>query len=302
MLFRQLPLLAAVLSGLAGLATATPLPEEQQQQQDQGQGLQSAQEVQRAQEEAALGRSNDWSCRSSKHPNPVVLVHALFGSDKIGLNFLEGWLRKRGFCTFAPFYGSYVPFLPVLGGLKPIAQSSAEVADFVREVRRRTGAAKVDLVGHSEGGFQSLYVPKFYPDVAAGVDRIVAIAPPTHGTTLLGLQRLLNLLGLVGCAACSDFTTDSPAVARLNDGRPIVQPGNRLTVVASRLDEVVTPPSSSFVDEPAVQNIFVQDYCPIDLAGHLGENIDRNVWNLVLNALEDQHGRKFPCLGGPPGR
>ncbi|OAQ81571.1 hypothetical protein PCL_02809 [Purpureocillium lilacinum] len=260
-------------------------------------------------------RSNDFSCRSSSHPSPVVLLHGLGASEQIDLNFLEVWLRARGFCTFALTYGSYAPYVPILGGLKPIAESSLEIASFVREVQARTGAAKVDLVGHSEGGFQALYTPKLGGLAASDVGRVVAIAPPTHGTSFAGLYNLAYVFGsgsreavgavlrAVGCAACDDLGPDGGAVRRLSgDGRPIAQPGQAVTVITSRADELVTPTRTSFVDEPGVHNIYVQDYCPLDPVGHIGEAVDVNVWNLVLNALEDKTGRKFVCLAGPPGR
>ncbi|EQL00714.1 hypothetical protein G6O67_002428 [Ophiocordyceps sinensis] len=291
--------LASMLGGfvaLAAVVAATPVPAELEDRAV-----------------ATLGRSNDWSCKSTVHPNPVILLHGLFASEKLDLNFVEAWLRNKGFCTFAVLYGSFTPNLPILGGLKPVAESSLEVAAFIREVHNRTGAEKVDLVGHSEGGFQALYVPKVH-GLGPIVDQIIAIAPPTHGTDISGLYNLAylfgkfshdaikNLLSAVGCGACNDFAADGAAVLKLNDGKPIVQPGNTVTIIASRFDEIVTPTTTSFVREPGVHNIYVQDYCPIDPVGHVGVAVDLNVWRLALNSLERNIGRKFFCLLGPPGR
>ncbi|KJZ76581.1 hypothetical protein HIM_03917 [Hirsutella minnesotensis 3608] len=299
--------LKSLVAGLLSIASvsATPFPDTQQQQEQEQAEIAAL---------ASFGRSDDWSCKSAKYPNPVILLHGLFASEKLDLNFVEVWLRKKGFCTFAPLYGSYTPKLPILGGLKPVAESSQEIAAFIKQVIQRTGAAKVDLVGHSEGGFQSLYVPKVYPDVAPLIDQVIAIAPPTHGTDLSGLYNLAYLLGQfsqnaiqkllddVGCGACNDFTGGGAGVSRLNDGKPIVQPGITVTIIASRYDEIVTPPTTSFVNEPGVHNIWVQDYCPWDPVGHVGVSVDLNIWRLVLNSLERQIGRKFFCLLGPPGR
>jgi triacylglycerol esterase/lipase EstA (alpha/beta hydrolase family) len=71
-------------------------------------------------------------------------------------------------------------------GLKPISESAAEVVEFMRDVKSKTGAEKIDLVGHSEGAFQTLYATKF-GEVKDLVQRVFAIAPPTHGTTFLNL-------------------------------------------------------------------------------------------------------------------
>lgn len=259
---------------------------------------------------AAFG-INDFSCRSEKHPNPVVLLHGLGATFYEDLNFMQYWLQSQGYCTFAETYGDYSGF-PLVGGLKPIADSAPEIAEYIKEVANKTGADKVDLVGHSEGGFQTLYVPKF-EGVSHLLDKLVAIAPPTRGTTFIGLYNLVYLFGdkgrevvddaldAVGCGACSDLVPDSPAVKKLNKG-PIVQPGNKLTVIASHADEMVTPTSTSFVHEDGVNNVWVQDVCPLDPVGHIGEAYDLNVWNLVKNALDGTPERKFFCVIGSPGR
>lgn len=255
---------------------------------------------------------NDFSCRSDDHPNPVVLLHGLGATFYEDLNFMQYWLQSQGYCTFAQTYGAYDDF-PFVGGLQRIAVSAPEIADYIKQVAEKTGAEKIDLVGHSEGAFQTLYVPKF-TDVAPKLDKLVAIAPPTRGTTFGGLYNLAYLFGdasreaigdvldAVGCDACDDLGPDGPAVEKLNDGEPIVQQGNHLTVIASRHDEMVTPPTTSFVHEDGVRNVWIQDVCPFDPVGHIGEAYDLNVWNLVKNALESTPNRDFFCVIGAPGK
>ncbi|KAJ3495905.1 hypothetical protein NLG97_g3052 [Lecanicillium saksenae] len=287
---------AATLAGFASIASAGPAAPVDLQ--------------------ALKGRSlkhNDFSCRSSDHPNPVVVLHGLGATYYEDLNFLEGFLQTKGFCTFSLTYGAYDGF-PFVGGLKPIDESSHQIAALIKEVHEKTGASKIDIVGHSEGGFQSLYVPKFRDGISELVDNIVAIAPPTHGTTFANLWKLAPLLGKnsredigailrkVGCAPCDEISVEGSSIKKLNDGNPIVQPGNKVTVIASKYDELVTPTTTSFVEEDGVNNIYVQDYCPFDPVGHIGEAYDLNVWNLVLNSLENQVGRKFICLAGSPGK
>ncbi|OAA45536.1 hypothetical protein NOR_03325 [Metarhizium rileyi] len=249
---------------------------------------------------------NEASCKSAH--NPVVLLHGAGANKFEDLNLLEAWLRTRGFCTFSLTYGAYDAF-PFLGGVKPVNESAADIAAFVKHVGKTTGSAKVDIVGHSEGAFQSLYVTKF-GGITDLVDVVVAIAPPTHGTTFDGLTKVAETFGLdagfrdalrtIRFEAGRDLIVGGAAVQRLNDGSPIVQKGTTVTVITSRYDELVTPQTTAFVYEPAVNNIWVQDYCPFDLVGHVGEAYDMNVWNLVLNSLEKQVGRSFTCLPGLP--
>ena len=247
---------------------------------------------------------------SAAHPDPVVLLHGLGATYYEDINVLQGWLTARGYCTFARTYGAYDGF-PLVGGLREIPASAAEIAAFITSVQEQTGAAKVDVVGHSEGGFQSLFVTKTQ-GVAARIGKVVAIAPPTHGTTFAGLYDLAYVFGqqerdqvdkalkTVGCPACSQLGTGGSAVATLTDG-PIAQPGVHYTVITSRSDELVTPTDTSFVREPGVVNQYVQDFCPLDPVGHIGEAYDTNVWNMVANGLESAPDRHFLCGAGSPG-
>ncbi|KAJ5295444.1 hypothetical protein N7508_010265 [Penicillium antarcticum] len=253
---------------------------------------------------------NDFNCKSDS--NPVVFLHGLGATYYEDINFLQYWLQAKGHCTYARTYGAYDGF-PFLGGLKSISESAPEIAAYIKEIVAKTGKEKVDLVGHSEGAFQSLYVPKF-EGVSHLVDKIAAIAPPTHATSFAHLYDLAYVLGnttrevvkdvldLVGCPACDELGPGGAAILRLNDGEPIVQPGNKVTIIASKYDELVTPPSTSFVHEDGVTNRWIQDTCPLDPVGHIGEAYDLNVWNLVKNVLDDTPDRKFVCLLGSPGK
>ncbi|KAG6019581.1 hypothetical protein E4U19_007025 [Claviceps sp. Clav32 group G5] len=265
--------------------------------------------------EAALRRSNningdnDYTCRSSTHPNPVVMLHALGGNRIFDLGLLSGWLRLQGFCTFSLTYGNAPGSL--IGGLDHVNASAPVIGAFIKNVAQRTGSQHVDLVGHSEGALQALYVPKFVPGVAPLVDRIVSVAPATHGTSLSGLWTLVRLLGRrvedkiedvlkrFGCRACVDLVVGSPLLRHLAEG-PIVQPNTTVTVIASRRDVFVTPPESAFVREKGVRNLFVQDVCPTDRVGHFGMAVAPNVWRLVRDALGGVPGGNFTCIGGIP--
>lgn len=251
---------------------------------------------------------DDWACKpSAAHPNPLVLLHGLGGNGPGNYSYLGPFLAAKGYCAFTLTYGQATPAIPV-GGTVSIAQSSAEIAAFVQRVRTATGAAEVDIVGHSEGGFQSIYGPKVL-GYAAKVGKVVALAPPTHGTTFGGLVSVGDYLGLgplvdqvlrqFGCPACDELIVGGPAVAKLTTG-PIAQPGVKYTVIASRFDALVTPHETSFIREPGVTNEYVQDTCPLDPVGHVGLAFDPSVAQLVANALDPTHKSQVACAFGPP--
>ncbi|GAA0962908.1 alpha/beta fold hydrolase [Kribbella koreensis] len=261
-----------------------------------------------AQAAAPSSGFDNWSCKpSAAHPNPLVLLHGLGGNGPGNYSFLGPYLAAKGYCAFTLTYGQATPAIPV-GGTVSIVQSSAEIEAFVDRVRASTGAAKVDIVGHSEGGFQSLYGPKVR-GYASKVGKVVALAPPTHGTTFGGLVSVGDYLGLrplvdqvlreFGCPACDEIIVGGAEVAKLTAG-PIAQAGVKYTVIASRADLLVTPHETSFIREPGVRNEFVQDTCPLDPVGHVGLAFDPTVAQLVANALDPAHASHVLCGFGPP--
>ncbi|WP_394846982.1 alpha/beta fold hydrolase [Pendulispora brunnea] len=261
-----------------------------------------------AAESAPSSGFNDWSCRpSAAHPNPVVLLHGLFGNGPGNFSFVGPYLALNGYCTFAPTYGQAIPGIPV-GGSIHIADSAKEIAAYIEKVRTTTGAAKVDIVGHSEGGFHSIYGPKML-GYADKVGHVVALAPPTHGTTFLGLVSVGDYLGLrpfvdqvlntVGCHACSEIIVDGAEVKKLEVGA-IAQPGIDYTIIVSKADPLVVPHENSFIKEEGVKNVYLQDTCPFDPSGHIGLAFDLDVAQMIGNALDPDHPRRITCSFGPP--
>lgn len=95
---------------------------------------------------------NDYSCKpSATHPRPVVLVHGTLANSVDNWLGLAPYLEDRGYCVFSLDYGQ-LPGVPVFYGLGPIDKSAEQLSAYVDKVLAATGAAKADLVGHSQGG------------------------------------------------------------------------------------------------------------------------------------------------------
>lgn len=231
--------------------------------------------------------ANDWDCTpSSKHPNPVILVHGTFETMATNWLTLSPTLKRQGYCVFALNYG----LEKGLPGSADIRQSASQLSTFVDKVRAATGAAKVDLVGHSQGGM----MPRWYlghMDGAKYVEDFVAISPSNHGTQGIIVpsstgMKLIGVVGAVACDACLDQVAGSEFLTDLNSIGDTVA-GPDYTVISTKYDEVVTPYRSQFLDGPKskVTNIVLQDKCPLDLSAHISINHDPVMHRLVLNAL-----------------
>jgi triacylglycerol esterase/lipase EstA (alpha/beta hydrolase family) len=243
---------------------------------------------------------NDYSCQpSAAHPRPVVLVHGTFGNSVDNWLGLAPYLKDRGYCVYSLDYGQ-LPGVPLFYGLGPIDKSAAQLSAFVDKVLASTGAAKADLVGHSQGGMMPRYYLKFLGG-AAKVNALVGLAPDNHGTDLNGLTNLLpyfpgaeDLLkattpGLADQISGSDFLT------KLNAGGDTV-PGVHYTVIATKYDEVATPWRDQYLSGSDVHNVLLQDLCPLDLSEHVAIGLlDRIAFHEVANALDPAHAKATSC-------
>ncbi|MFI1734371.1 esterase/lipase family protein [Streptomyces acidicola] len=247
------------------------------------------------------GGWNDYSCKpSAAHPRPVVLVHGTFANSVDNWLGLAPYLVNRGYCVYSFDYGQ-LPGVPFLYGLGPIDKSAEQLDDFVDKVLAATGAAKTDLVGHSQGGMMPRYYLKFLGG-AAEVNALVGIAPSNRGTTLGGLTELLDYFpgakDLISTAtpALADQITGSAFLTKLNAGGDTV-PGVKYTVIATKYDEVVTPYQSQFLNGPNVRNVLIQDLCAADLSEHAAIGLlDRIAFHEVTNALDPANATPTTCL------
>ena len=226
---------------------------------------------------AAAGGYNDFDCKPSRsHPHPVVLVHGTFANAELNWSYVAPRLTARGYCVFALDYGA----TNGVGATGDIARSAAELRTYVNRVRRATGARRVQIVGHSQGGMMPRYYLRFLGG-ARYVEELVGLAPSNHGTKTAEGGDYPN------CRACEQQATSSPFLRKLNRGRE-VERGVDYTVVQTKRDETVVPYTSAFLDGPKSQvtNILLQRACRQNAASHASVAFDPVVVQWILNALE----------------
>ena len=244
---------------------------------------------------------DDFSCRpSAAHPRPLVLLHGTF------VNPAEQWLiggpyfAGLGYCVFELDYGQW-DGIPLVHGIAPIEQSGRQLAAYVDRVLAATGASRVDIVGHSQGGGA---LPRYYLKFLGGAPKVhtlVGIAPTNHGGTASGLftiaQRIPGATQVIGtaCPACVEQFVGSAFNQRLDAGGDTV-PGVSYTTIVTRNDELVTPYTNQFLTGPDVHNVVVQDLCPLDVSEHvLVGTVDGVAFHEAANALDPAHATPTTC-------
>ena len=250
--------------------------------------------------------ANDWNCKpTAEHPNPVLL------SNGTTFNAYENWanlsqlLAGAGYCVFTGNFGG-VPgtFLQTVG---PIADTATQLAAFGDKVLAATGAAKLDIVGHSQGGMNPRYWIK-YLGGASKIGKLIGLSPSNYGTSLFGLLTAIKAIPsapgsavvALACAACAEQTAGSPFLTDLNAGGDTVA-GIDYTVIQTKYDDVVTPYPNAFLKPaPNVKNIVLQDVCAQDFTDHLGIPYDPIAEREVLNALDPANAKTPQCVFVPP--
>lgn len=211
--------------------------------------------------------------------DPVIIVAGTLAGQTLASVYYEplaARLRADGYdVTIFGLPGS---------GLGDIGTISGNLAAKVAAVRSRTGAARVDLIGHSQGGLVIRHYLKFRGG-ANEVDSAISLGAPHYGAAVANLLTLLGLGTCAGVVACRQMTIGSPFLAALNAGDDTI--GNvTYTNIASVNDGIVQPYTTSFLaDDGNNTNVKVQKQCPLRSVGHVALPYDGAVYSGVQDAL-----------------
>jgi triacylglycerol lipase len=203
-------------------------------------------------------------------PGPVLLVPG-YGGSTGSLDSLATVLRSHG-------KDATVLALPG-NGEGDLNVQAQTLADAVAAVRKRTGAASVDVIGYSAGGVVArIWVRDHHGATTAR--RVITLGSPQHGTAVAGLAG--SLLPGACPIACQQLEPTSQLLAGLNAGDETPS-GPAFVSVWTTHDDVVLPPDSAVL--AGALNVSVQSICPQDTVTHSGLPTDPAVQALVLANL-----------------
>jgi triacylglycerol lipase len=157
---------------------------------------------------------------------PIVLVHGLTGTDRYA-NVLDYWygiprdLQSHGAAVYVANLSGFQSDLGPNG-------RGEQLLGFVKEVLVATGAQKVNLLGHSQGGLSARYVAAVAPELVASV---TTIGTPHHGSefadfvqgamrkdpTGLAQPAIAQLANVLGVLLSSNRNTNQNALAALHE-------------------------------------------------------------------------------------
>lgn len=221
--------------------------------------------------------SNRWDCRDAQGRVPVILLHATAMNQSANWAYLAPTLANAGYCVFSTTYGQ-ASWSGNTGGMGNKERAAEHVAAFLDRVLAATGASKVDLIGHSQGGAIAQLLTQL-PGRADHVDTIVSLSATHQETSRVG--SITDRLP-VRAPGEADWGPRHPSIRYVN--------------FATRFDRISTPYQVTLMTPgPNVENTLIQDVCPASRIGHVGMAYSPTVAALVRNALDPEHPVPVVC-------
>lgn len=214
--------------------------------------------------------------------DPVIIVAGTFaGQPAASLFYAPMAARLR-----ADGYQPYIFGLPT-SGTQDIALTAQALNTYADQVRAQTGAARVDLIGHSQGGLVARHYVK-YLGGSSEVDAVISLGAPHYGTAVANVAKLFGLGNCIGITSCVQMSIGSTYLANLNAGDDTIG-AVRYTNIVSANDEVVIPYRTGWLaDDGNNVNVRVQSPCFLRIVGHVGLALDGTVYSGIQDALANR--------------
>jgi triacylglycerol esterase/lipase EstA (alpha/beta hydrolase family) len=214
--------------------------------------------------------------------DPVIIVAGTFAGQPVASVFyapLAARLRADG-------YQAFIFGLPT-SGTQDIALTAQALNTYADQVRAQTGATRVDLIGHSQGGLVGRHYVK-YLGGATEVDALVSLGAPHYGTAAANLARLFTLGTCVGITSCQQMSIGSSYLANLNAGDDTIGDVRYANFVSAN-DAVVVPYTSGWLaNDGNNANVRIQSPCFLRYVSHIGLATDGTVYSGIQDVLANR--------------
>jgi triacylglycerol lipase len=162
-------------------------------------------------------RSADAASTFAKTKYPIVLAHGLSGFRQLFgvldyFNGIPGDLRSSGAQVF----------VTQVSAVASAAERGEQLLQQIEFIAASTGAGKVNLIGHSQGGLDARYVMGVRPDLIAS---LTTVATPHLGADLADFLADNLTPGGFSEAVLSLFAESLGAIIDLLTGQPLPQDG-----------------------------------------------------------------------------
>lgn len=165
-------------------------------------------------------------------PYPIVLAHGFFGFEEFaGVDFATYFYGVK---QYLADHGEAAVFTPAVDPFNDSTTRGAQLAAYVDQVLAQTGAAKVVIIGHSQGGLDARVVAHDHPEKVAAV---VTLATPHNGSPVADIA-----LGITENDAASDIIDDLVNLI----GAPLYDQIGGETSVSDALYQFSTPGITAF--------------------------------------------------------
>ncbi len=164
-------------------------------------------------------------------PYPIVMAHGFFGFETLaGIDAVTYFFGVRN--DLAEI-GEFV-YTPAVDPFNDSEVRGAELLDHIERVIEETGAARVNIIAHSQGGLDARFAASLRPDL---IESITTIATPHRGSRVADIA-----LGIADIGPLPDVLD---AVTRIFGGPFYDALGNE-TSIAQAARQLSTPGATAF--------------------------------------------------------
>lgn len=148
---------------------------------------------------------------SARTQYPIVLVHGLFGFERIGpFSYFHGIkqaLQKSGADVF----------IATVSAANSNEARGEQLLEFIDQLIKQTGAKRVHLIGHSQGALTARYAAALEPGLIASV---TSVSGPNHGSELADRLRLALTPGKLPETVAAALSTAFGTFLSIISGKP----------------------------------------------------------------------------------